>query len=193
MESIIREALSESIKTKERLIEEYADKIIGISEKIAISIKNGNKLMLCGNGGSAADSQHIAAEFVNRFLIERRPLPAIALTTDSSILTSIGNDYSFEDIFSKQVRALGKSGDILIGISTSGSSRNVINAIKVAKEMEIYTVAFSGGEGGELSEVSDMSFNIRGKNTARIQETHIFLGHVICELVDNILFKGKER
>lgn len=193
MESIIREALSESIKTKERLIEEYADKIIGISEKIAISIKNGNKLMLCGNGGSAADSQHIAAEFVNRFLIERRPLPAIALTTDSSILTSIGNDYSFEDIFSKQVRALGKSGDILIGISTSGSSRNVINAIKVAKEMEIYTVAFSGGEGGELSEVSDMSFNIRGKNTARIQETHIFLGHIICELVDNILFKGKER
>jgi len=193
MESIIREALSESIKTKERLIEEYADKIIGISEKIAISIKNGNKLMLCGNGGSAADSQHIAAEFVNRFLIERRPLPAIALTTDSSILTSIGNDYSFEDIFSKQVRALGKSGDILIGISTSGSSRNVINAIKVAKEMEIYTVAFSGGEGGELSEVSDMSFNIRGKNTARIQETHIFLGHVICELVDNILFKGTER
>jgi len=193
MESIIREALSESIRTKERLIEEYADKIIGISEKIAISIKNGNKLMLCGNGGSAADSQHIAAEFVNRFLIERRPLPAIALTTDSSILTSIGNDYSFEDIFSKQVRALGKSGDILIGISTSGSSRNVINAIKVAKEMEIYTVAFSGGEGGELSEVSDMSFNIRGKNTARIQETHIFLGHIICELVDNILFKGKER
>ncbi|HDI78081.1 MAG TPA: SIS domain-containing protein [Desulfobacteraceae bacterium] len=193
MESIIREALSESIKTKERLIEEYADKIIGISEKIAISIKNGNKLMLCGNGGSAADSQHIAAEFVNRFLIERRPLPAIALTTDSSILTSIGNDYSFEDIFSKQVRALGKSGDILIGISTSGRSRNVINAIKVAKEMEIYTVAFSGGEGGELSEVSDMSFNIRGKNTARIQETHIFLGHVICELVDNILFKGTGR
>jgi len=193
MESIIREALSESIKTKERLIEEYADKIIGISEKIAISIKNGNKLMLCGNGGSAADSQHIAAEFVNRFLIERRPLPAIALTTDSSILTSIGNDYSFEDIFSKQVRALGKSGDILIGISTSGRSRNVINAIKVAKEMEIYTVAFSGGEGGELSEVSDMSFNIRGKNTARIQETHIFLGHIICELVDNILFKGTGR
>ncbi len=193
MESIIREALSESIKTKERLIEEYADKIIGISEKIAISIKNGNKLMLCGNGGSAADSQHIAAEFVNRFLIERRPLPAIALTTDSSILTSIGNDYSFEDIFSKQVRALGKSGDILIGISTSGSSRNVINAVKVAKEMEIYTVAFSGGEGGELSEVSDMSFNIRGKNTARIQETHIFLGHIICELVDNILFKGTGR
>ena len=193
MESIIREALSESIRTKERLIKEYIDKIIGISEKIAISIKNGNKLMLCGNGGSAADSQHIAAEFVNRFLIERRPLPAIALTTDSSILTSIGNDYSFEDIFSKQVRALGKSGDILIGISTSGSSRNVINAIKVAKEMEIYTVAFSGGEGGELSEVSDMSFNIRGKNTARIQETHIFLGHIICELVDNILFKGKER
>jgi len=193
MESIIREALSESIRTKERLIEEYIDKIIGISEKIAISIKNGNKLMLCGNGGSAADSQHIAAEFVNRFLIERRPLPAIALTTDSSILTSIGNDYSFEDIFSKQVRALGKSGDILIGISTSGRSRNVINAIKVAKEMEIYTVAFSGGEGGELSEVSDMSFNIRGKNTARIQETHIFLGHVICELVDNILFKGTGR
>jgi len=193
MESIIREALSESIRTKERLIKEYVDKIIGISEKIAISIKNGNKLMLCGNGGSAADSQHIAAEFVNRFLIERRPLPAIALTTDSSILTSIGNDYSFEDIFSKQVRALGKSGDILIGISTSGSSRNVINAVKVAKEMEIYTVAFSGGEGGELSEVSDMSFNIRGKNTARIQETHIFLGHVICELVDNILFKGTGR
>ena len=193
MESIIREALSESIRTKERLIKEYIDKIIGISEKIAISIKNGNKLMLCGNGGSAADSQHIAAEFVNRFLIERRPLPAIALTTDSSILTSIGNDYSFEDIFSKQVRALGKSGDILIGISTSGSSRNVINAVKVAKEMEIYTVAFSGGEGGELSEVSDMSFNIRGKNTARIQETHIFLGHIICELVDNILFKGTGR
>jgi len=145
--------------------------------------------MLFGNGGSAADAQHIAAEFVNRFIIERPPLPAIALTTDTSVITSIGNDYDFSEIFAKQIRALGQQGDVAWGISTSGNSPNVQKGIETAKKMGLITLAFTGKDGGAIAKMVDLSLNVVSDSTARIQETHITAGHVICELVDIKLFQ----
>ncbi len=157
---------------------------------MADALVSGHKVLIFGNGGSAADAQHMAAEFVNRYVIERPPLAAIALTTDTSILTSIGNDYDFDDIFSKQVIALGKKGDIAIGISTSGNSKNVIKAINAAKETGIFTIGFTG-RGGKLASCAEMVFAVESDITARIQEVHITLGHILCELVDRNLFPGK--
>ncbi len=156
-----------------------------IASEIISSIKDGNKLMICGNGGSAADAQHMAAEFVNRFLKERKPLPAIALTTDTSNLTSIANDYSFDDVFLKQVEAIGKKGDVLIGISTSGNSSNVFKALDKAKSMGIKTVGFLGKNGGKIKEVCDLVLIVPSDSTPRIQEVHGFIIHVICEIVEN--------
>ena len=146
-------------------------------------------MFLFGNGGSAADAQHIAAEFVNRFLIERPPLPAIALTTDTSILTSISNDYGYADLFAKQLKALAKEGDVAIGLSTSGSAANVIKAMKVAREMGLKTVGLTGMDGGELARVVDLAIIVDSQVTARIQEVHITIGHVLCEMVDRMLFQ----
>jgi D-sedoheptulose 7-phosphate isomerase len=185
---IIEKALRESVKAKEDFVKENTGNLIFISEKVASAFTSDRKLLICGNGGSAADAQHIAAEFVNRFMLERPPLPAIALTTDTSIITSVGNDYSFEDIFSKQIKAIGMEGDVLLAISTSGNSANVISAAKTARGQGIYTVAFSGGDGGHLGGLVDMALVVRSNTTARIQETHIFAGHLICQLVDHILF-----
>ena len=154
---------------------------------LVTAFKNGNKLLLCGNGGSAADCQHIAAEFVNRFQIERRPLPALALTTDTSVITSIGNDYSFEDIFLKQVQAFGKKGDVALGISTSGNSPNVIKAVQEAKKLGLFTIGFSGGK-GKLKDLCDAPFCVASDTTARIQEVHILLAHILCDLTERILF-----
>ena len=148
MEKIIRNILSDSVKVKEGFILANLANIMACAEKIAYAFTSDRKLMLCGNGGSAADAQHIAGEFVNRFLLERPPLPAIALTTDTSVLTSIGNDYSFDDVFSKQVKALGMEGDILMAMSTSGNSANVLSAVKDARNQGIYTVGLTGGDGG---------------------------------------------
>jgi len=145
--------------------------------------------LIFGNGGSAADAQHIAAEFVNRFVIERPPLPAIALTTDTSIITSIGNDYDFSEIFSKQIRAIGQPGDIAWGISTSGNSANVLKALEVAKKMDLVTIAFTGKDGGNIAKIADLSVNVSSSVTARIQEVHITAGHAICDLVDIKLFQ----
>ena len=145
------------------------------------------KLLIFGNGGSAADAQHIAAEFVNRFCIERRPLAAIALTTDTSIITSIGNDYHFDQIFAKQLRALGAADDVAIGISTSGNSPNVLAAVTAAREMGLYTIGLTG-RGGRLAETAELVYPVASDITARIQETHITLMHVLCDLVDRILF-----
>jgi len=156
---------------------------------MAKALKSGNKILLFGNGGSAADCQHIAAEFVNRFQMERRPLPAIALTTDTSIITSIGNDYSYEEIFSKQVQALGKKGDIALGISTSGNSPNVIKAALEAKESGLSIIGFSGSK-GKLKEISNFPFCVNSDTTARIQEVHILLAHILCDLTERILFNG---
>jgi D-sedoheptulose 7-phosphate isomerase len=145
--------------------------------------------LLFGNGGSAADAQHLAAEFVNRFIIERPPLPAIALSTDTSIITSIGNDYDFSEIFSKQIRAIGQAGDVAWGISTSGSSPNVIKALELAKKMGMITIGLTGKDGGQMMKIVDHSLNVSSTSTPRIQEVHITVGHVICEMVDFKLFQ----
>jgi len=189
VEKIIQKALLESIGVKEDFIKENTTKITFFAEKIALALTSDRKLLLCGNGGSAADAQHIAAEFINRYELERPPLPAIALTTDTSILTSVGNDYSFNEVFSKQVKALGVEGDVLLAISTSGNSMNVIEAVKAAKSLGIFTVGLTGGEGGQLASLVDLSLVVKSRVTGRIQETHILLGHIICELVDYILFQ----
>ncbi len=189
MKDIIKDILNESLKVKEDFINSNTREIILVAEKIVQAFTNDRKLMLCGNGGSAADAQHIAAEFINRFEFERPPLPAIALTTDSSIITSIGNDYSFNDIFSKQVKAIGVEGDILMAISTSGNSANILSAVKAAKDMGIYVAGLAGNDGGKLKGLVDSCLIVNSTSTARIQESHILAGHIICKLVDYILFQ----
>jgi D-sedoheptulose 7-phosphate isomerase len=187
---IVARSFKESIKTKERfLTKKNASLVVEASTLIATAFKQDGKLLIIGNGGSAADAQHMAAEFLNRFEIERPPLPALALTTDSSTLTSIGNDYSFDQAFSKQVRALGRAGDILLAISTSGASKNILKAVEAAKAIGVKTIALTGKGGAELAKASDIVINIDSKTTARIQEAHITVCHVMCELVDYMLFQ----
>lgn len=189
MEDYIVKIFKESSNLKEAFVSENLDGIVSVVEVITAALKAGNKILLFGNGGSAADAQHLAAEFVNRFIIERPPLPAIALTTDTSVITSIGNDYDFSEIFSKQIRAIGQAGDVAWGISTSGSSPNVIKALEVAKKMGMVTVGVTGKDGGEIARMVDYSLNVSSHSTPRIQEVHITLGHVICEMVDFKLFQ----
>ena len=189
MDKIIEKALRESIKVKEEFIKENSRSLILCAEKISQAFTADRKLMICGNGGSAADAQHLSAEFVNRFMLERPPLPAIALTTDSSVITSIGNDYSFEDIFSKQIKAIGLEGDVLLAITTSGNSGNVIAAVKAARGLGIYTVAFTGGDGGRVRSLADMALVVKSNSTARIQEAHSLAEHLLCQLVDYLLFQ----
>ena len=190
MINIVKKSFEASIKAKERfLTKKNAALVVEASELVAAAFSAGGKLMVCGNGGSAADAQHIVAEFVNRFEIERPPLPAIALTTDTSVITSIGNDYDFKEIFAKQVKALGKEGDVLLAISTSGNSANVLAAVIAAKKLGIKTISFTGGDGGKLATKADIAINVNAKSTARVQEVHITAGHVLCQLVDYILFE----
>jgi D-sedoheptulose 7-phosphate isomerase len=189
MKDHIVKIFRESSRVKEAFINDNLGKLADVIEVITAALQAGNKIMIFGNGGSAADAQHIAAEFVNRFIIERPPLPAIALTTDSSVLTSIGNDYDFSDIFAKQIRALGQEGDIAWGISTSGNSPNVVKALEAAKKMGLVTVAFTGKDGGAIARMADYVLNAASSSTARIQETHITASHAICELVDMKLFQ----
>ena len=189
MKEEITQIFRESADLKLRFIRQNADLLIQVVRMIVEAFKGGNMVLLFGNGGSAADAQHIAAEFVNRFLIERPPLPALALSTDTSVLTSISNDYGYVDSFAKQIKALGKRGDVAIGISTSGSAANVINAVKVAKEMGLKTVGLAGNDGGELAKGVDIALIVASPVTPRIQEVHITIGHVICEMVDRMLFQ----
>ena len=185
--TVILEILNKSLQAKELSIKNNIDRIIKAADLISEAIKSGHKILLFGNGGSAGDAQHLAAEFVNRFKIERPPLAALALTTDTSIITSIGNDYDFDEIFSKQIMALGQKGDIAIGISTSGNSGNVLKAVNAAKTSGIFTIGFTG-RGGKLAEAADLTLTVTSDTTARIQEVHITMGHIICDLVDRILF-----
>jgi D-sedoheptulose 7-phosphate isomerase len=188
----IIKAFEESIRIKQAFLRDNLDHLLAVIDVIVSAFKRGNKLLLFGNGGSAADAQHIAAEFVNRFRIERPPLPALALTTDSSALTAIGNDYDYSQVFAKQVRALGKAGDIALAISTSGNSANVLAAVDVCRELNIITVGLSGGGGGKLAKRVDHLLCVGASgDTARIQETHILIGHVICESVDAALYPSK--
>jgi D-sedoheptulose 7-phosphate isomerase len=189
MEDHIIKVFKESSRVKEAFVNENLSKLVKVVEILITALKAGNKILLFGNGGSAADAQHLAAEFVNRFVIERPPLPAIALTTDTSVITSIGNDYDFSEIFSKQIRAIGQPGDIAWGISTSGNSTNVLKGLEIAKKMGLVTIAITGKDGGNIARVADFPINVSSSNTARIQETHITVGHVICELVDMKLFQ----
>jgi len=156
---------------------------------LAVRLAKGGKILLCGNGGSAADAQHIAAEFVNRFLMERPPLPALALTTDTSALTAIGNDYGFEKVFAKQVQALGVAGDALVAISTSGTSANVIEALKTARDKGLVTIGLTG-QAGDMAQLCDYLFCVPSAATPLIQEVHIALGHILCRLVDYYLFEA---
>lgn len=164
--------------------------LIAAAEAATEAVRNGNKIVFCGNGGSAADAQHLAAELVGRLVRDRRALPALALTTDSSALTAIGNDFGFDEVFARQVEGLGRSGDVLVAISTSGNSPNVIRAVEVAKPMGIYTVGFLGRNGGRLAPMVDLPIVVPAEETARIQEAHIFLGHVLCALIEQGLGVG---
>ena len=181
----IRTTVAESIELKKVFFHTNEKLITQVAREICSALDNGNKVLLFGNGGSAADAQHIAAEWVGRFQRERRPLSAIALTTDTSILTSIGNDYGFEHIFARQMRALGRKGDVAIAISTSGNSPNVLFAIDAANELELATVGLTGRDGGELGAKVQYHLNVPHALAPRIQEVHIMLGHILCELVEN--------
>ena len=192
MKEAIVKAFEESIQVKQAFLRDNVDTLIKVIDAITAVFRSGNKLLLFGNGGSAADAQHIAAELVNRFRIERPPLPAIALTTDTSILTSIANDYDYAETFAKQVRALGKEGDVALAISTSGNAANVLAAIDVCKQLKITTIGLTGGKGGKMVGKVDYLLRVsETQNTARIQETHILIDHVICELVDAKLFPSQ--
>jgi len=189
MKQAIVKAFEESVQTKKAFLKQNLDTLIAAIDAIADAFIHGNKLMIFGNGGSAADAQHIAAEFVNRFRMDRPPLPALALTTDTSAITSIANDFDYREIFSKQIKALGKEGDIALAISTSGNAANVLAAIDVCKRLKIAVIGLTGGDGGKMARKVDFLLSAsEGKNTARIQETHILVGHVICEMVDVRLF-----
>jgi D-sedoheptulose 7-phosphate isomerase len=180
----IRQDLLEHVSVMNAVASSLVDQITAMADLVLDALKNGKKVLLIGNGGSAADAQHIAAELIGRFKVDRKALPAIALTTDTSILTAVGNDYSFDDVFSRQVAALANEGDIVIGISTSGNSPNVLNAIKAAKETRCKTIGMTGKDGGELARLADLSLIVPSQETPRIQEAHITVGHIICSLVE---------
>lgn len=188
MDKLIQKRFKESAEVKARFLKENLPKLLESIKLVSHVFEAGNKLFFFGNGGSASDAQHIAAEFVNRYIMDRPPLPAIALTTDTSVLTSISNDMAFIDIFSRQIKALGKEGDVAVGISTSGNSANVIKAFEVAKEMGMKTIAFTGNDGGILAKLADIALIVSSSSTPRIQETHILVGHLLCEMVEHQLF-----
>lgn len=187
MRERIKELLLESIQVKEDILHTRIDEIIKIAELVIESIKKDGKVIIFGNGGSASDSQHIACELVGRFKKERIALPALALSTDTSILTSLANDYGYEIVFARQIEALAKKNDVVIGISTSGKAKNVIAGIKQAKKMGLKTIGFTGRDGGELAKIVDILLEIPSKITPRIQEAHITVGHIICELIEEAL------
>ena len=179
--------IEESISVKQRILKDLLPSIEKAAALAADCLQRGNKLLFCGNGGSASDSQHLAAEFVGRYEKERRALPAIALTTDTSILTAVSNDYGYERVFERQVEALGRKGDVLFAISTSGNSKNVLKAVEKARTLGIHTIGFTGGTGGALKTAVDLPIVIPSGKTSRIQESHIMIGHILCECVDELL------
>jgi len=185
---VVEEVFRESARVKLAFLKGHVDLVVRAAEGIAEALRAGGKVLLFGNGGSAADAQHIAAELVNRFLLDRRALPAIALTTDSSIVTSISNDRDYAEVFARQLEALGRKGDVAIGISTSGKSASVVRGIEAACSVPMRTVAFTGGDGGKLVALVDYAFVVPSRSTPRIQEVHATLGHVLCQLVEAELF-----
>ncbi len=189
MKNRVEAIFRESIEVKRAFSASNAERVAAVAAVMADALRAGRTLFFFGNGGSACDASHIAAEFVNRFQMERRELPAIALNTDMAVLTSISNDYDYSEIFSKQIRALGRAGDVVVGISTSGNSPNVLKGLEAARGRGMITVGLTGGTGGKMPPLADHLFIVPSKVTARIQETHITIGHVLCELIDTILFE----
>ncbi|MCK9220431.1 MAG: D-sedoheptulose 7-phosphate isomerase [Bacteroidales bacterium] len=190
----ITEAIHQSITTKQKILADASliQEIRDIAQTCTEAFCNGNKVLFCGNGGSAADAQHLAAEFSGRFYYDRPPLPAEALHVNTSYLTAVANDYSYEEVYARLLKGIGREGDVLIGISTSGNSKNIIRAFQVAQELGIITVGMTGETGGEMKNFSDFIVRIPSDDTPRIQESHIMIGHIICELVESTLFP-KER
>jgi D-sedoheptulose 7-phosphate isomerase len=194
MKDKIFRAFEESIKVKEKFIDEKnIDKILEVSKIIANAFNDSKKVILFGNGGSSTDASHIAAEFINRFKRERPGLPAIALNTDMAVITSIANDYDFSEIFAKQLKAISNEGDIVIALSTSGNSPNILKAMDVARKKRLTTVAFTGSKGDKFASKATYAFIVPSDNTPRIQETHITIGHVICQMVEEILFEAPRK
>lgn len=191
-QSRVREHFTASIRTKTEAMDALTPAIVKAGERLAACLAQGGKILVCGNGGSAADSQHFASEMLNRFEMERPGLPAVALTTDSSTLTSIANDYDFSEVFSKQVYALGGEDDVLIAISTSGNSRNIVKAVLAAQERDMNVISLSGRDGGEVANLltaNDVEIRVPSESTARVQEVHILVIHCLCDLVDAKLLK----
>ncbi len=186
----IKSIISESISVKSNLLgdEELLARVSEIVDKMVTALRSGNRIYFCGNGGSAADAQHLAAEFSGRFYIDRDALPAEALHCNTSYLTAVANDYSYDVVYARLIKGLGNKGDFLLGLSTSGNSTNIMKAFEVAREKGIITVGFTGDSGGQMKALSDYLLNVPSKNTPRIQESHILLGHIICELVEEKYF-----
>jgi D-sedoheptulose 7-phosphate isomerase len=187
MKKVIYHEFQSHLETIIRVIEHSQEDIAKASSLVIDTLKDGNKIILCGNGGSAADAQHIAAELTGRYKTERKGLPAIAITTDTSALTAIGNDYGYDMVFARQFEALANEGDLLIGISTSGNSSNIINTLELAKHMNCKTIGFTGRDGGKMNKLCDINLIVPSDDTPRIQEMHILFGHTICQIIDNEL------
>jgi D-sedoheptulose 7-phosphate isomerase len=185
---LIDDFVSESLRVKARFFSENGQRIADVAQKMSLGFRSGRKVLLFGNGGSAADAQHIAAEFVGRFLPDRQPLPALSLSTDTSVLTALGNDYGYQMVFARQIEAHGRVGDTAVAISTSGNSPSVLHAIDAARTKGMFTVGLSGETGGKMNDRVDVLFRVPSHVTPRIQETHLLLGHILCELIDRDLF-----
>ncbi len=183
--------VTRSLQVKTRFFAEHAAQLAEVAEVMAHGFRSGRKVLLFGNGGSAADAQHIAAEFVGRFMAERDPLPAMSLSSDTSMLTALGNDYGFEAVFARQIQAHGQAGDTAIGISTSGNSPNVLRGLETAKAKGLYTVGLTGETGGKMNGLPEVLFKVPANDTPRIQETHIMIGHILCDLIDRSLIPEK--
>lgn len=188
----IQAIAEECIEVKRTFFSTHAEAVARAADLLIDCIRKGGKILVFGNGGSAADAQHIAAELVNRLNYDRPPIAAIALTTDSSILTSIANDATFDDLFERQLRALGRAGDAVIAISTSGNSPNVLKAVEAAHQLDIKTVALTGRDGGRLAPLADVALIVETRSTQRIQETHIAVAHILCELIEETIFPGPQ-
>jgi len=190
MSELIKKIISESIAVKTKLLEDAAmhQRISTAVDTIVATFKNGGRLYFCGNGGSAADAQHLAAEFTGRFYKDRTPLPAEALHVNTSFLTAVANDYSYDEVYQRMIRAQGRKGDVLFGISTSGNSKNVVLAQEEAKKIGLFVISFTGEGGGKMKDSADLLFNVPSKDTPRIQESHILIGHIICQLVEENYF-----
>jgi D-sedoheptulose 7-phosphate isomerase len=191
LENRVRQTFARATELLANFCEEQTDLLTAAARMLAGAFQAGRTVLVFGNGGSAADAQHLAAEFVNRFQVERPPLAALALTTDTSILTAVGNDYDFQEIFVKQIQALGRKGDVAWGISTSGNSANVVRGLEAARQQGLQTLALTGRGGGKMAGLADICLAVPSRETPRIQEVHITVGHILCDLVDFLLFPDK--